>query len=113
LGGDGKDVLKGNAGNDVLVGGSGNDFLKGDAGNDILANGGGCDSLCGGPGNDILIDFCGRNRYYQGYTMRGNGSAAVCASASWVSEFVSNLARTSDENVNRNILVMLDPLADT
>jgi Ca2+-binding RTX toxin-like protein len=111
-GGNGNDSLAGGAGNDTLMGDDGNDVLKGDAGNDILVGGDGQDSLDGGPGDDILIDYSGRNRYCQAFTMSGNGGAIVCASASWVSEFVSNLATTSDENVNSNIRVMLDSGAD-
>ena len=112
-GGNGNDLLSGGSGNDVLMGDDGNDVLNGDAGNDVLIGGSGCDSLCGGPGDDVLIDFCGRNRYHQAFTVCGNDAATICASASWVSEFVSNLATTSGDTVNSTIQVILTPGVDT
>ena len=48
FGGDGNDVLKGDAGFDLLDGGLGNDRLLGDSG-------GGTDSLLGREGNDVLV----------------------------------------------------------
>jgi predicted extracellular nuclease len=53
-GGNGKDVLFGNRGNDTLLGGNGNDILWGGVGADSLKGGHGSDILVGGLGNDIL-----------------------------------------------------------
>jgi len=54
IGGNGKDVLTGGAGNDLLFGGNGKDILRGGGGNDFLSGGNGNDVLKGGKGNDIL-----------------------------------------------------------
>ena len=51
-GGDGNDILLGNALFNVLTGGAGNDSLNGAAGNDSLVGGLGDDTLAGGIGND-------------------------------------------------------------
>ena len=53
-GGDGDDVLTGNAVANVLSGGIGDDSLTGRAGNDTLIGGAGGDDLDGGDGYDIL-----------------------------------------------------------
>jgi len=111
-GGDGNDLLSGGSGDDILMGDSGNDILQGDAGNDVLVGGSGRDSLDGGPGDDILIDYPGRNRYRQAFTVFGNGDASIGSAASWVSEFVSTLATTGDANPNAAIQVILDSSGD-
>ncbi|HXZ97133.1 MAG TPA: calcium-binding protein [Burkholderiales bacterium] len=54
VGTNGKDVLTGGEGNDLLFGGNGKDTLRGGAGNDLLDGGNGDDVLRGGAGNDIL-----------------------------------------------------------
>ena len=51
---DGKDLINGGAGNDVLGGGYGDDILNGDEGNDTLWGGAGDDVLNGDEGNDNL-----------------------------------------------------------
>jgi Ca2+-binding RTX toxin-like protein len=125
-GGDGNDVLEGGNGNDVLIGGRGDDTLDGGFGddrlfggqgddkllggdgNDVLKGGGGNDTLDGGPGKDSLIDWAGK--YEKG---KGNGTSAweetgVSASASWVEQFVSNLASTNGTlNPNSSIQVVI------
>ena len=53
-GGNGKDILVGTPGDDVLFGGNGNDVLTGGLGNDVLTGGNGDDTLFGGLGNDTL-----------------------------------------------------------
>ena len=53
-GGSGDDSLFGDSGNDSLIGGSGNDSLSGDSGDDGLDAGAGNDYLSGGSGNDSL-----------------------------------------------------------
>lgn len=55
FGGDGNDVLWGEAESNILSGDAGDDRLTGSAGNDILIGGSGSDSLQGGGGNDIFI----------------------------------------------------------
>ncbi|MCC6510080.1 MAG: hypothetical protein IT423_13315, partial [Pirellulaceae bacterium] len=64
IGGQGNDVLVGNAkanvlrgqaGNDTLVGGLGDDILMGEAGNDTLNGAAGSDSLQGGPDDDRYL----------------------------------------------------------
>lgn len=53
-GGNGKDVLRGEGGNDTLLGGNGQDELYGGTGADVLVGGNGADLLAGGAGNDTL-----------------------------------------------------------
>jgi hypothetical protein len=64
IGSQGDDLLRGTAGDNLLVGGNGNDILigldgadtlKGGTGNDLLIGGAGADHLLAGNGNDILI----------------------------------------------------------
>jgi hypothetical protein len=69
--------------------------------------GNGRDSLDGGAGEDLLIDYCGKNRYHQALGVNENWSAAIQASASWVTDFVANLAGSGDPNPNSGIQVML------
>ncbi|MFZ4526355.1 MAG: beta strand repeat-containing protein, partial [Chlorobium sp.] len=59
--GAGKDTLHGGGGNDYIGSTLGNDILYGDAGNDTLSGGEGNDSLYGGDGNDLLIGGAGNN----------------------------------------------------
>lgn len=54
-GGNGVDILNGDAGDDFLSGGNGADTLDGLAGNDTLIGGTGADVLNGGNGNDVLL----------------------------------------------------------
>jgi serralysin len=51
----GADLLRGLDGNDLLQGGSGDDRLLGYDGNDTLSGGSGCDVLSGGTGRDVFI----------------------------------------------------------
>ena len=53
-GGDGNDLLFGDAGPNTIDGGAGNDIVNGQAGNDILSGGIGSDVVLGGTGNDTL-----------------------------------------------------------
>ncbi len=55
LGGDGPDLINGNAWDNILLGNAGNDTLNGLAGRDILIGSLGVDTLNGGDGEDILI----------------------------------------------------------
>ncbi len=55
IGGDGHDVLLGNAAPNTLYGKRGNDTLRGFQGNDFLFGGQGNDLLIGGAGNDLLV----------------------------------------------------------
>jgi Ca2+-binding RTX toxin-like protein len=54
-GGDGSDILLGNALVNVLTGGLGNDSVSGAAGDDSLTGGVGDDTLAGGAGNDTYL----------------------------------------------------------
>jgi hypothetical protein len=54
-GGDGADVLIGDASRNDLFGGGGGDLLDGRSGRDTLAGGTGADRLSGGPGRDALL----------------------------------------------------------
>jgi Ca2+-binding RTX toxin-like protein len=54
-GGNGKDTLFGNGGNDTLFGGNGEDLLWGGDGNDLLNGGNGDDLLNGGAGRDTFV----------------------------------------------------------
>ncbi|MBW4419847.1 MAG: VCBS repeat-containing protein [Myxacorys californica WJT36-NPBG1] len=60
-GGNGKDTLTGNEGNDVLDGGNGKDTLMGNGGNDTLRGRNGDDVLDGGLGHDTVIGGNGRD----------------------------------------------------
>jgi Ca2+-binding RTX toxin-like protein len=51
LGGDGDDLLRGDAGLNTLIGGNGNDTLKGNGGNDMLI---------GNSGNDVFVVYGGQ-----------------------------------------------------
>jgi Ca2+-binding RTX toxin-like protein len=52
---DGKDTIKGNAGDEILLGGSGDDSIDGGGGRDLIIGNAGADSLVGGAGDDLLI----------------------------------------------------------
>ncbi|XBT44111.1 immunoglobulin-like domain-containing protein [Pseudomonas viridiflava] len=60
---DGKDLLSGGNGNDILFGQGGDDVLDGGKGNDILLGGSGKDTLIGGQGHDILIGGSGSDTF--------------------------------------------------
>lgn len=53
--GNGADLLKGGAGDEIFMGELGNDTLKGGAGDDILNGGIGADRLDGGAGEDTFV----------------------------------------------------------
>jgi Ca2+-binding RTX toxin-like protein len=55
FGGDGHDILTGNALNNVLLGGRGADVIDGGAGDDTLDSGRGNDVLTGGAGSDLFV----------------------------------------------------------
>ncbi|MBY0242111.1 MAG: DUF4214 domain-containing protein [Burkholderiaceae bacterium] len=62
-GGAGDDYLQGNDGNDTLAGGAGDNYLFGNAGNDQLTGGLGRDVLSGGAGNDVLDSGGGTDNF--------------------------------------------------
>jgi hypothetical protein len=79
LGGEGRDMIYGGLGNDVMGGDEGDDVLYGGPGNDQVSGSSGKDVLDGGDGNDTLVPendgqrdevHCGigRDRVYVGYT---------------------------------------------
>ena len=53
-GGTGNDILAGGGGSDTMFGGSGRDVLSGGGGNDVLSGGSLADTLYGGAGDDLL-----------------------------------------------------------
>ncbi len=53
-GGDGADIIHGDANDNILAGGAGTDILVGGAGNDTLSGGAASDLLIGGTGADLL-----------------------------------------------------------
>ncbi|WP_373504258.1 calcium-binding protein, partial [Aestuariivirga sp.] len=55
IGSHGNDVLRGDAGRNVLSGGSGQDTLDGREGNDVLVLGSDLNDAFGGDGNDLII----------------------------------------------------------
>ncbi len=65
-GGEGHDVLWGNAGDDRIFGDNGNDNLDGASGNDKLIGGAGDDTMHGRTGNDILFAGEGTDTLYGG-----------------------------------------------
>jgi hypothetical protein len=68
-GGAGDDTLRGGRGNDRLIGGAGNDTLSGGRGSDVLRGGTGSDTLAGGRGSDRLLGGTGSD------TLRGGRGA--------------------------------------
>ncbi len=54
FGGDDRDVLRGEIGNDTVSGDEGNDFINGGGGDDTLSGGAGNDTLLGFTGNDVI-----------------------------------------------------------
>jgi hypothetical protein len=65
----------GGDGNDVLSGGNGADVLIGDAGNDIIAGGGGRDLLIGGSGSDLVAGLAADDILIAGSTVHDNNTA--------------------------------------
>lgn len=65
-GGEGDDVICGGGGDDVLVGGNGADRLEGGDGHDRLDGGDGDDVLIGGDEHDVLVGANGRDRLIGG-----------------------------------------------
>ena len=85
-GGDGDDLIVGNAGNDTLIGGAGNDTIQTQGGNDFVYGGDGNDSIDvsggnhtvdGGDGNDTII-----YRGYSGHSTIAGGKGDDSISAS-------------------------------
>ena len=62
-GGDGDELLTGDASDNRLSGGGGDDLLLGNAGNDELVGGDGSDTLNGGPGRDRLTGGPGADTF--------------------------------------------------
>ena len=67
IGGDGNDILRGDAGNDFVRGGNDSDTLYGDAGSDVVLGEAGVDQLFGGAERDLLIGGLGAD------TLKGDG----------------------------------------
>ncbi|SLN21911.1 RTX-I toxin determinant A from serotypes 1/9 [Pseudoruegeria aquimaris] len=80
-GGDGDDVMFGEAGDDKLHGGSGDDELSGGEGNDKILGGTGNDSLDGGSGDDKLMSGGGHDTVEGGagndYIHAGGGDDVI------------------------------------
>lgn len=70
---DGRDVLYGTAGNDVIAAGGGDDLVYGLGGNDVVCGGAGKDILIGGGGNDKLLGESDDDRL-----KGGRGTHDVC-----------------------------------
>ncbi|MDZ5664094.1 calcium-binding protein [Nocardioides sp. S-58] len=68
-GGDGRDTVRGNSGDDRLIGGPGRDQVEGRGGSDRIRGGGGNDVLDGGEGRDDVRGEQGRD------VLRGRASA--------------------------------------
>jgi uncharacterized protein len=73
--GNGKDVITGTAGDDILRGGNGKDTLIGNAGDDTLRGGNGADILNGGAGNDLLKGGNGKDIFV--FALTGNGTDTI------------------------------------
>jgi VCBS repeat-containing protein len=63
-GGDGNDIVRGNAGDDDLAGHDGNDIIRGGAGSDNISGGEGDDALYGGAGDDTIAGGGGFDTLY-------------------------------------------------
>lgn len=66
MGGGGKDVLAGTAGDDTIKGKGGTDRIDGGTGNDKLVGGNGNDRISGGDGDDVLKSGKGKDRLVGG-----------------------------------------------
>lgn len=80
IGGAGDDLVHGGDGHDKLHGDAGNDLLYGGAGNDKLHGGTGADTVHGGDGNDILCPGQGDDVMYGGAgrdILSGNAGADI------------------------------------
>lgn len=78
FGGEGNDYLFGLHGNDTLIGGNGDDILSGGNDDDVLSGGNGDDFLYGGSGDDILSGGSGYDHLFGGAgddVLSGGGSA--------------------------------------
>jgi Ca2+-binding RTX toxin-like protein len=74
-GGNGRDLVRGGAGQDKAIGGSGADTMRGGKGRDELWGDGAADTLEGGPDNDIL--HSSRDGKAPN-TVRGGGGFDIC-----------------------------------
>jgi Ca2+-binding RTX toxin-like protein len=74
-GGNGRDLVRGGAGQDQAIGGSGADTMRGGEGRDELWGEGAADTLDGGPDNDIL--HSSRDGKAPN-TLRGGGGFDLC-----------------------------------
>ena len=79
-GGNYRDVLYGDTGEEKLQGLGGNDFLKGEAGDDLLIAGDGDDSLEGGKDDDTLMGESGDDYYIYN---RGDGRDLIIESSGY------------------------------
>ena len=75
LGGSQADTLSGGGSHDVLRGGAQNDTLKGQGGNDTIRGGGGNDTLNGGLGADHMTGDAGQDVFVYGATNQSTGAA--------------------------------------
>ena len=57
-----RDILRGDAGDDILIGGNSTDLLEGGSGDDTIFGGFGDDEIDGGTGSDTLYDADGLNK---------------------------------------------------
>ncbi|MEI4470254.1 Hint domain-containing protein [Frigidibacter sp. MR17.24] len=71
-GGDGDDVIYGEAGNDTLLGGKGNDTLDGGSGNNLLKGGEGNDKIVAGDGANTVSGGAGDDK-----VVVGNGANSI------------------------------------
>ena len=93
---DGKNILNGGAGNDILIGVEGrnvDEVLNGGDGNDSLYGNGGSDTLNGGAGNDFLNGGASADRYL---FQRGHGQDIIGDSFDDVNEVVFQGANFAD-----------------
>ncbi|RJF86588.1 hypothetical protein D3874_05765 [Oleomonas cavernae] len=81
MGGDGNDVIVGNALGNKLAGARGSDSLRGGAGNDTLDGGAGIDTLAGGVGNDVYYVDRADDVVTEA---SGEGSDTINTSVDWV-----------------------------
>jgi Ca2+-binding RTX toxin-like protein len=86
----------------------GNDILLGGPDSDLLIGGPGKDVLNGGPGKDELIDWSGKYGDWNWYEKKAWHKTKVDSRASWLWQFISDLATTDDaSNPNSKIEITL------
>ncbi|HEX9741382.1 MAG TPA: hypothetical protein VGA17_01160, partial [Nitrospiraceae bacterium] len=107
-GGDGNDILFGQAGNDTLSGGNGDDWLIGNSGNDSLNGGSGKDKTYSGDNDSSQLRKLVATRLvdWSGHLSAFGSSQGLRFPSPWVSDFLLNVEEGGGHS-NDSILVLV------